>query len=245
MHSGLELVIKPIKLLIDLVVLIRRLLQLETLSIKVLHADHGLIISSLPPFLEGDLLLPLHVVRDVHLVVELDLLFQVASDCLILAVFRECFPILSPNEEASANRIGFVDILGPFVISEVVGSDDQVVLDPQHVVLEPVDLKSDVHTSNVEEHDLIHLIQLVEDDDVLVLMAGLQVAQQTQHKVAVAEIRPSVDRGLEPILQIGELKSFPVGVQEVLEQKVGVDELLNFRRQLIIDVSIVLVDESN
>ena len=76
----------------------------------------------------------------------------------MLLVVEDIPPVLSSNEEPSAESIGLINILSPFVGTQVVCSNQQVVFNPHHVVLHSIDLESQVQASFVEKDNFVHLI---------------------------------------------------------------------------------------
>ena len=81
----------------------------------------------------------------------------------MLIIIKYIPPALPSDEEASAESICLINVLGPLVGAQVVSSNEQIIFDPDHVVLHSVDLKTQVQAAFVEKDNLVDFIQLVEN----------------------------------------------------------------------------------
>lgn len=163
----------------------------------------------------------------------------------MLIIIKYIPPALPSDEEPSAESICLINVLGPLVGAQVVSSNEQIIFDPDHVVLYSVDLKTQVQAAFVEKDNLVHFIQLVENNDVGVLVSWLQGAQQAHHEVTVVEVAPVVVSRLVRAIQVWNLKRFLVRLKEVLEQELCVNELLNLWRELVVDVQVSIFTEGS
>jgi hypothetical protein len=136
-----------------------------------------------------------------------------------------------------------VNIFSPLIVTHVIASQQKVIFDPQDKGFKSVDFKPEVDSAFVEEYHLIDLIQLVKNDDIGVLMPGLQRRQHLEHEVSIVEVGPVEEGGLMPRIRVWDSKCLPVRVQKVFKQKFCVNEFLHPWRQLVINIEICVVPE--
>ena len=75
-------------------------------------------------------------------------------------------PILSSDEEAFTDRIGFVDEMASLVECYAVCSNKVAVLISQNILFGPVDLKPDFIDTIIEENDLIDFVKLFKQNHI-------------------------------------------------------------------------------
>jgi hypothetical protein len=137
----------------------------------------------------------------------------------------------------------FIDVLCAFIITHIVASEQQIIFDPEYKFFKTVDFESEIHSSFMEENDLVNFIQFVKDDHLGVLVARLQRREHLDHKVAIVEMGPVEECRLVNRLRVGNPERLPIRVQKICEEKVGVNEFLHSWRQLIINVEVCLIPE--
>lgn len=120
-----------------------------------------------------------------------------------------------------------------FVVNNVVSSNENVFIKPQHVIDLPVDFESNVYGALCEEDHFLNFIKLLENNLVLLLDSRLQSFQQVEHEVPIAWIIPLVESRLVWDLVVPKTECSFVLCQKIFEQEIFVHHRLGVDRKLL------------
>lgn len=172
--------------------------------IVVYNSKHGIIIFSGSPFFDSiDLLLPYFLSKNLF-VLTLDLSLEWSGDHLKLFIKDTFLPISSPDGKSSTDISCSEYVLGSLVKCDVVGSNLNILGQPDHERLLPVDLKAHVNPPFFHEDCFVHFIKLIENHNSFLFSSRLQLIKQCFHEFSIEEITPCVKRVLVYIFQIWE-----------------------------------------
>jgi hypothetical protein len=187
----------------------------------------------LVPFLHGSSFFHPDLAHDEDFVVFFDLFPEHTSNGLMLWLVHEVLPFDSPDTEPSAALGSFVVVLRALIVSDIVSTNQDVVIDSKNVRNLSIDLKADVNSTSHEEDNLIHFIKFFKHNFTLSLMSWLKLSEEIKHEISILRVLPSEESWLIWALVISEAECSLVVAKEIIEKEILVHDNFGIDGKLI------------
>jgi hypothetical protein len=151
----------------------------------------------------------------------------------MLWLVHEVLPFDSPDTEPSAALGSFVVVLRALIVSDIVSTNQDVVIDSKNVRNLSIDLKADVNSTSHEEDNLIHFIKFFKHNFTLSLMSWLKLSEEIKHEISILRVLPSEESWLIRALVISEAECSLVVAKEIIEKEILVHDNFGIDGKLI------------
>ena len=82
----------------------------------------------------------------------------------MIIVFKDLFPVGFSHAVSLAKAISLINKLRPVIKTKVIASNNNALIKSKYHLLDPIDLKSHITHSFVEEYHFIYFVELIKDE---------------------------------------------------------------------------------